>query len=255
MIKPSGLAGYSIGAIALMALASGACSKSESKKGLPPASDWQAPVGASPGNDPNNPHAGMNNPHAGMNNPHAGMNNPHAGMNDPHAGMNMSGNPHAGMGMAGDPHAGMAMPGSSGQAAGGVDVTTLGLEAPDPNRTIDPNKSLSGTIKPNSDTRDRIRPGTVIFLSVKRADSKTGQPIGSPLAVKRLVLSSWPLWFQVTEENAMIRGTDFSGDVVIVAWTDQDHDAITKQHGDVKGQVRAKIPQKDLALVLDTVIQ
>ncbi|MEM9491013.1 MAG: hypothetical protein AAGC55_17825, partial [Myxococcota bacterium] len=137
---------------------------------------------------------------------------------------------------------------------GGVDVTSLGLQSPDPDRAIDPEKFLSGTIKPTAETRDRIKPGAVLFISVKRADAN-GQPTGAPLAAKRLVFNAWPLYFRVSEEDAMISGTQFSGNVVVHAWTDQDLDAITKQPGDVRGQIATAIPQKDLTLVLDTIIQ
>jgi hypothetical protein len=248
--------------LACLWLAAG-CSKDESKnyRGLPPAESWQAPSPASASaagsaaaqGGMGDPHAGldMNNPHAGldMNNPHGGMGmgDPHAGldMNDPHAGLDMN-NPHGGMGM-GNPHAGLS--------DGGVDVTQLGLQPPDPDRAIDPGKFLKGTIKPSAETKARIAPGAVIFLSVKRADPTTGQPTGAPLAVQRVSLSAWPLWFELTEADAMVSGTAFDGDVVITAWSDQDQDAIGKQPGDVQGQVRTKIPAKDLTLVLDKVVQ
>lgn len=242
-------------------LATGACNKDESKdyRGLPPAESWQAPNPASSGSAPGAAATqGMGNPHAGMNmnDPHAGldMNNPHAGMdmNDPHAGLNMN-DPHAGLDMN-NPHGGMGHP-QGGMGDGGVDVTQLGLQPPDPARAIDPGKFLKGTIKPSAETRSRIAPGAVIFLSVKRADPATGQPTGAPLAVQRVPLSAWPLWFELTEADAMVSGTAFDGDVVITAWSDQDQDAISKQPGDVQGQVRAKIPAKDLVLVLDKVVQ
>jgi hypothetical protein len=235
-------------AVVCLSLAAGACSKDDRKdyRGLPPADTWQAPnpaAAAAAQGEAQDPHAGM-----GMGNPHAGM-----GMGDPHAGMDM-GNPHAGMGM-GDPHAGMDMNAGGGDGGAGLDVMQLGLPPPDPERSINPDKFLRGTLKPAAATRERIPPGSVIFLSVKRADPATGQPTGASLAVKRLQLSSWPLWFELTEADAMIGGTAFDGDVVITAWSDQDQDAIGRQPGDVQGQVRAKIPAKDLVLVLDKVVE
>jgi hypothetical protein len=131
----------------------------------------------------------------------------------------------------------------------------LGLPPPDPERAVDPEKFLRGTLKPTAATKARVPPGAVIFLSVKRADPATGQPTGASLAVKRLQLSAWPLWFELTGADAMIGGTAFDGDVVITAWSDQDQDAIGKQPGDVQGQVRAKIPARDLELVLDKIIE
>jgi hypothetical protein len=219
--------------VACALIVSGACDKKEKEnKGLPPADNWQAPTTDQAGGQaqaPANPH-GMNmggDPHAGMN----------MGGGDPHAGMNMGGNPHA------------------GQGQGSVDPTALGLAPPDPERQIDPNKYLKGTIKPTAETKDIIPKGAVIFLSVKRADPSNKQGVGAPLAVKRLRLSTWPLWFQLTEEDAMVSGTAFEGEVVITAWADQDQDAMSKSPGDVLGTVQAKIPASDLVLQLDTVLK
>lgn len=225
---------FGITALVCLSLAAGACSKDEDKdyRGLPPADTWQAP----------SPAAAATGTPGGTDDPHAGLN-----MNDPHAGMDMN-NPHAGMDMD-NPHADM----DTGD--GGVDVTQLGLQPPDPDRAVDPGRFLKGTIKPSAETKARIPPGAVIFLSVKRADAATGQPTGASLAVKRVQLAAWPLWFELTEADAMIGGTAFDGDVVITAWSDQDQDAIGKQPGDVQGQVRAKIPAKDLVLVLDKVVE
>jgi hypothetical protein len=207
--------------VACALIVSGACGKKEKEnKGLPPADNWQAPT-----TDPAGGQA-QANPH--------GTN---MGGGDPHAGMNMGGNPHA------------------GQGQGSVDPSALGLAPPDPERQIDPNKYLKGTIKPTAETKDIIPKGAVIFLSVKRADPSNKQGVGAPLAVKRLRLSTWPLWFQLTEEDAMVSGTAFDGEVVITAWADQDQDAMSKTPGDVLGTVQAKIPAGDLVLQLDTVLK
>ncbi|WP_428265531.1 hypothetical protein [Haliangium sp.] len=227
-----------IGVVALACLCSvGACQNqnSQTRQGLPPAESWQEPTPTVP--------AAAADPHAGM-----GMNDPHAGldMNDPHAGLDM-GDPHAGLDMN-DPHAGLDMGG------GTADVAAMGLPSPDPDRAIDPDKYLKGTIKPTAETKSKIPPGSVIFMSVKRADPQTGQPTGSSLAVKRLQVSSWPMWFELTNADAMVGGTEFAGDVVITAWSDSDQDAISKSPGDVLGEVRATIPAKELTLVLDTVL-
>ncbi len=220
-----------ISAIALALLAMG-CGKDKSDtQGLPAADNWQAPDNAQVAKAAAPQTATGSDPHAGVN----------MGGSDPHAGVDMGGS---------DPHAGVDM----GGGAGGVDVTEMGLKPPDPNRVIDNSKFLKGTLKPTDETKSKIPPNAVIFLSVKRADPKTGQPVGSTLAVKRLQLSSWPLWFHITEEDAMVGGTQFQGEVVITAWSDGDSDAISKNPGDVIGTVRATIPSKDLTLVLDKVL-
>jgi hypothetical protein len=225
-------------------LALAACSK-RSPDGLPPATEWQAAIEtpATPGalGLPRfKPPPGMGgrkaNPHAGMN-----MGDP----NDPHAGMNMDPNdPHAGLDMS-DPHAGLDM--------GGPDVTKLGLAAPDPDRAIDPRRRVTGKIVVDPKAKDKVTPGTSVFLIVKRAGAD-GATTGPPLAVDKLSWGSDGVAFELTEANAMVAGTELSGDVVVTARYDQDSDALTKQPGDVTGQVRAKIPTDNIKLTLDTIL-
>lgn len=201
---------------------SGCDKKKDPGAGLPPAASWNAPA-ASPGTTAA-PLPGVRPPMGG---------NP----NDPHAGLDMN-DPHAGLGMGGQPPA----------------VTELGLQAPDPTRQIDPSKFLKGTVQPTEETKGLIQPGQVIFLSVKRP-GPDGKPSGAPIAVERLVFNGWPVYFQLTEAQAMVAGTDFTGDVVITARADQDGDAISKQPGDIEGAVAAKIPSADLTLMLDAPIR
>jgi hypothetical protein len=52
----------------------------------------------------------------------------------------------------------------------------------------------------------------------------------------------------------MVAGTELSGDVVVMARYDQDSDAMTKEPGDVTGQLRVKVPANDVKLSLDTVL-
>jgi len=226
-------------AAALSILATG-CSK-KSQDGLPPASQWQKAPGAEsaavPDPDEVIPHF---TPPPGMT----------AKESDPHAGLDMDGdgqpdNPHAGLDMNGDgrpdnPHA-------------GTDVSKLGLAAPDPDRPIDPSHRVTGTITIDAKARAKVKPGNPVFLIVKRAGAD-GVPSGPPLAVDKLTWTGDGMAFELTEEQAMVAGTDLSGDVVVMARYDQDSDALTKQAGDVTGQVRVKIPADHVKLALDTVL-
>jgi hypothetical protein len=200
--------------------------KKDENRGLPPAKDWNAPApGTAQGGG-----AQQGNPHAGV---------PGAPQNDPHAGV--PGAPPI------NPHAGVP-----GAPQGGTDVTNLGLPAPDPNRAIDPKRFLEGTLSVKPDLAAKAVPGATIFLSVKRAGSD-GLPTGAPLAVEKMTVAKLPQPFKLTERNAMIKGTSFSGKVVVMAWIDQDQDAVSKQPGDVLGMVQATIPAKGLKLVLNQV--
>jgi hypothetical protein len=221
--------------LGLGVLALAGCSK-KSQDGLPPATEWQAQPGAasSPGAadgelPPPAPPPGMKGAAGG--NPHAG-----AAMGgdpaDPHAGLDMSGNPHEG---------------------GGTDVTKLGLAAPDPNRKIDPSHRVTGVISVDAKAKDKVKPGTAVFLIVKRAGAD-GAPSGPPLAVDKLTWAADGAPFELTDAQAMVAGTELTGDVVVMARYDQDSDALSKQPGDVTGQIRVTIPADHVKLVLDTVL-
>jgi len=239
-----------MGRFALVALALlaglGACDKGKGeRKGLPPAPDWNANVGDM-----------MPVQQQGAPSPHAKA-SPH-GNADPHAGLDMggAGNPHAGMDMGGgaDPHAGLDMGGGSNpHAGGGTDVEKLGLPPPDPNRKIDPTRTVTGVIKVHAKAKTRLAAGGAIFLVVKRADA-TGTPTGTPLAVDKLEWQKDEIPFEVSEKNAMVGGTELTGDVIITARYDQDGDALSKQPGDVVGTARVKIPATNVTISLDDVI-
>lgn len=223
----------------ILVLVAGCNSKKTSDHGLPPANEWGADVGGAMPEKQNNPHG---KPPTGIvdengNDPHAGLD---MGDNSPHQGMKMGGaenNPHAGMDMSG----------------GGVDVSKLGGLAPDPNRAIDPAHHIRGLLKIHPKAADRAKAGTAIFLIVKAADA-AGQPTGTPLAVDKLTWTGKDLPFELTEGQAMIAGTQLTGDVVITARYDQDGDAISKQPGDITGQLRVKVPSENANLFLDTVL-
>jgi hypothetical protein len=192
------------------------CERKRQSAGLPPASSWSEP---SAGGTMAPPTAPSNNPHAGVD------------MNNPHAGVDMSG----------------------GGGGGGVDVTKMGLQAPDPSRPVDPNRYVRGIIKPSAALKDKVKPGTAVFVLAKKAGPDGNPAPGAPLAVVRL---EWKdnLAFELTEANQMIEGTQFSGDVVITARYDQDSDALSKQPGDLTGMQKVTIPAKDVTLTLDTLL-
>ena len=60
--------------------------------------------------------------------------------------------------------------------------------------------------------------------------------------------------FEMTEKQAMIAGTELTGDVVVTARYDQDGDALSKQPGDIVGTLKVKIPAENVTLTLDEVL-
>jgi hypothetical protein len=231
----------------------------KAKEGLPPAESWDqlksagAMVPVDPGQRPRTMAGRSADPHAGVPGaPPIGGGDPHAGLDmgggDPHAGLDMGGgDPHAGLGMGGgDPHAGMA-------TGGTIDVTQLGLAPPDPTRKIDPSRRVRGTIRVAAAAKGRVAPNGAVFVVIRRAGTD-GQPTGSVLAVEKLTWTGDAIPFELTEANAMSAGTELTGDVVVMARYDQDSDAISRQPGDVTGQVRAKVPADQVELTLDTIL-
>jgi hypothetical protein len=208
-------------AAALAALAS--CKDKSKSEGLPPAQEWSANTGDLAPAAPNaaNPHAATGT------------------------------NPH----MTGEaPALPPDHPPINGTAGGdSPDVAAMGIPGPDPNRPINPNNRVKGVIKIHPKAKSRAAAGTAVFVIVKRAGDD-GTPQGPPLAVEKLTWSNNELPFELTEKQAMIAGTELTGDVVVSARYDQDGDAISKQPGDIAGSVRVKVPADNVQLTLDDVL-
>ncbi|HEY4056315.1 MAG TPA: hypothetical protein VGM39_06890, partial [Kofleriaceae bacterium] len=160
---------------------------------------------------------------------------------DPHAGLPRAtgDNPHTG-----NPHEG-----------GGVDVSKMGLPAPDPNRKIDPGRFVKGSITLDPKLLDKAKDANPLFLSVRRVDA-AGAATGAPLAVDKLDWDgkSNTLSFELSEEKAMVAGTELTGEVVVTARIDHDSDAISKQPGDITGSAKVTLPADNVKIVLDTVL-
>jgi hypothetical protein len=244
-------------ALALV-LASGCADKKKNENGLEPAQNWGADPGQLAPAAPPNPHGGGGPAAADMSGamPQGHPNveqSGQAGPIDPSAPM-PPGHPAIDPGQPGpvDPNAQMPS-GHPPIDQGGTDVSKLNLPAPDPNRPIDPAHHIKGVIKIHPKAADRVKAGGAVFVVVKRADA-AGQPTGTPLAVDKLTWQKDELAFEMTEKQAMIAGTQLTGDVVITARYDQDGDAISKQPGDIVGQMRVTIPADSVKLFLDQVL-
>lgn len=240
MTRPATIFGDLMTRLALVAAAVAliaGCEKksSASSEGMPAAQDWNAPSPMAP-EVQGGGGADMSNPHAGMD-----MGGMDMGGGDPHAGIDMD-NPHAGMDM-----------GDMGDMGG--DPRMAMVEPPDPNRPIDESKVLSGTITASAEVAGEVKPGAILFISAKPINPATGEVIGGPLAAERIDITALPVSFKLSERNAMSAGTRLDGDVLIQARIDGDGDAISKQPGDITGEVRARVPADKLALELDTILR
>ncbi|HKE16457.1 MAG TPA: hypothetical protein VKB80_16405 [Kofleriaceae bacterium] len=232
------------------------CDKGGDKRGMPSSQSWKPPApqasevdqtGGAVGRSRGGSHGAGEGDDQGAG---AGAAPDDEGGVDPHAGMQQDGGV--------DPHAGLDMSGgeAEGEAAGGEeDPKMASIESPDPDRPIDANKYLRGTIRADAKVAAGIRPGAVLFLSAWPIDPASGEVTGSPVAVARLDVSRLPMPFELSERDAMAAGTRFEGDVLISARIDGDAEARTKEPGDVEGQLRAHVPAKGLDLVLDSLLR
>lgn len=95
--------------------------------------------------------------------------------------------------------------------------------------------TVRGTIELGSGLADKIKPGSVLFIIVRR-DAGEGAK-GMLLASQKLPASAglFPLKYVVSAKDVMMQGTQLSGAVRIDARIDGDGDAISKGEGDIVG--------------------
>ncbi len=116
-----------------------------------------------------------------------------------------------------DPHAGIAPPAGAGAAAAAS--STAGQPS-----------GVFGWIEADASVAGRIRPGTVVFLTVREA----GVAQGPPVAVKRLTADAFPLQFELGTGDSMM-GQPLPERMRIDARADSDGDPMTRPDSDPKG--------------------
>jgi len=90
--------------------------------------------------------------------------------------------------------------------------------------------AVFGWIEADASVAARIRPGTVIFLTVREA----GVSQGPPLAVKRLESGSFPLQFELGTADSMM-GQPLPGQMRLDVRADSDGDPMTRPASDPAG--------------------
>jgi hypothetical protein len=88
---------------------------------------------------------------------------------------------------------------------------------------------IDGNVRVSPDVS--VVPSGALFVIVR----VSGRETGPPLAVKQLG-GEVPTSFRITEENAMIPGTPFVGDLDVIVRLDQDANAFSRQPGDLEGR-------------------
>ena len=86
--------------------------------------------------------------------------------------------------------------------------------------------------------------GMSFFISARPAAG------GPPLAVKRLGRVDFPYVFELTQENRMMEGTDFSGEVLLALMLDQDGNPLSRDEGDLGVSIETTVGTEGLELEL-----
>lgn len=111
--------------------------------------------------------------------------------------------------------------------------------------------SIQGQLNVNPELAQHIKPGDTIFLIARDAQSN------AMVAVTKLAApAQFPLPFVLSSQNAMMGNTPFQGSVKLTARVDKDGDPMSKNPGDVIGEVdgATPIPSTNVVLTLNKVL-
>ena len=112
--------------------------------------------------------------------------------------------------------------------------------------------SIRGQIQLAPELADKVPANGVLFVYARRP----GMDKGPPLASLKLELGTFPIPFELSEANVMMKGSPFSGSVSLSARLDSDGNAMTKLPGDLVGAMPqpVEIGSTDVALLLNGVL-
>ena len=108
---------------------------------------------------------------------------------------------------------------------------------------------VSGTIRIDPVLVDKLPKTATLFL-IARSE---GVRRGIPLAVKKVVAVEFPYSFTLGQSDVMLPGAGFDGPITLFARVDQDGDAAPTP-GDIDGKVSATAGDKNIELVVDSLI-
>ena len=90
--------------------------------------------------------------------------------------------------------------------------------------------TISGTIRIADNLMGKIKKENTLFIIAKKGEA------GPPLAVKKIAVSSFPVSFQLSQQDVMMPGLAFEGKVSVAARIDQDGLAGPPEPGDLEGK-------------------
>lgn len=108
---------------------------------------------------------------------------------------------------------------------------------------------LAGKVLVSSALAEQIDSQAILYIIARKQ-------AGPPLAVKRIARPQFPVTYQLTEQDIMMPGVVFQGEVVLKARLDKDGNAGPLQSGDMTGQLDGTVPvgTGDADITIDTLV-
>jgi hypothetical protein len=109
---------------------------------------------------------------------------------------------------------------------------------------------LRGTIRLSGELQGRVPSGAVLFLIARTGGG------GPPTAVRRIERPSFPLDFEIGPGDRMIEQMPFAGPFELVVRVDADHNAMTRNPGDLQGEAEGSFAPgaSGIEIVIDEVL-
>ncbi len=129
---------------------------------------------------------------------------------------------------------------------GAAPTTGQGLEVPQA-----PSGSIKGRLEVAPELAGKVSAGDAIYLVARNPVT------GSIIAVRRLAApAKFPMDFELSGQDTMHEQGSLSGKIHLEARVDKDGDAMTKNPGDLVGEVRdpVSVPAEGVVLVFSKVL-
>jgi cytochrome c-type biogenesis protein CcmH len=108
--------------------------------------------------------------------------------------------------------------------------------------------TLSGTIYIEPSLASKVNRNDRLFIIARRPEE------GPPLAVQKIVNPEFPLKYWLSQEDVMIPGVEFTGEVTVIARIDKDGQAGPPQPGDLEGSWKGppvKVGDQKVDILID----
>ncbi len=147
--------------------------------------------------------------------------------------------------MAEDPHAGVALPSAATATNTATPTPTSTASAP-ATEDASAGSSVAGMIELGPASSAALAPGAVVFVTLRAP----GVTVGAPLAARRLMVSSFPLAFEIGQADSMT-GAQIPDSVLIEIRLDTDGDLATRPRSDPYGRAEnVRLGTRNLRVIL-----